>query len=53
MEFEFDPLKSASNREKHGVDFVQAQHLRTLYEADIPRGTGCPDRVMRTGDAQA
>jgi uncharacterized DUF497 family protein len=27
MEFEFDPLKSASNREKHGVDLVQAQEL--------------------------
>ena len=27
MEFEFDPLKSASNREKHGVDFDQAQEL--------------------------
>ena len=27
MEFEFDPVKSASNYEKHGVDFVQAQEL--------------------------
>ena len=27
MEYEFDPLKSESNREKHGVDFVQAQEL--------------------------
>ena len=27
MEFEFDPAKSASNQEKHGVDFVQAQQL--------------------------
>jgi len=27
MEFEIDPLKSVSNREKHGVDFVQAQEL--------------------------
>ena len=27
MEFEFDPVKSSSNREKHGVDFVQAQEL--------------------------
>lgn len=25
MEFEFDPNKSAMNREKHGLDFVQAQ----------------------------
>jgi uncharacterized DUF497 family protein len=27
MEFEFDPVKSAANREKHGVDFLQAQEL--------------------------
>ena len=23
MEFEFDPLKSQANRDKHGIDFVQ------------------------------
>jgi uncharacterized DUF497 family protein len=27
MEFEFDPGKSASNKDKHGVDFVEAQAL--------------------------
>lgn len=27
MEFEFDPAKSASNKEKHGIDFVEAQAL--------------------------
>ena len=27
MEFEFDPLKSRSNKKKHGVDFVEAQAL--------------------------
>jgi uncharacterized protein len=27
MEFEFDPVKSAANLEKHGVDFLQAQEL--------------------------
>jgi uncharacterized protein len=28
MEFAFDPVKSASNREKqHGADFIQAQEL--------------------------
>lgn len=25
--FEFDPVKSQSNREKHGIDFVAAQSL--------------------------
>ena len=29
MEFEFDPRKSQSNREKHGIDFVAAQ---TIWE---------------------
>jgi uncharacterized DUF497 family protein len=27
MEFEFDPRKGASNRRKHGIDFVEAQAL--------------------------
>ena len=27
MEFEFDQLKSSSNKEKHGIDFNEAQHL--------------------------
>ncbi|SCX26680.1 hypothetical protein DSM25558_4043 [Agrobacterium sp. DSM 25558] len=27
MNFEFDPAKSASNKDKHGIDFVQAKLL--------------------------
>jgi uncharacterized protein len=27
MEFEFDPKKSAKNKEKHGIDFIEAQSL--------------------------
>lgn len=27
MTFDFDPAKSASNRTKHGIDFVDAQQL--------------------------
>ena len=27
MEFEFDPLKSAINKAKHGIDFIKAQVL--------------------------
>ena len=27
MEFEFDPIKSESNKEKHGIDFIEAQQL--------------------------
>jgi uncharacterized DUF497 family protein len=27
MDFEFDGEKSKTNREKHGIDFIEAQHL--------------------------
>ena len=27
MQFEFDPAKSALNKQKHGIDFVEAQAL--------------------------
>jgi uncharacterized DUF497 family protein len=27
MDFEFDPHKSATNKEKHGIDFTEAQKL--------------------------
>jgi hypothetical protein len=27
MEFDFDPQKSAPNKQKHGIDFVEAQSL--------------------------
>ncbi|HUU33359.1 MAG TPA: BrnT family toxin [Vicinamibacterales bacterium] len=27
LSFEFDPLKSAANKAKHGIDFVEAQAL--------------------------
>lgn len=27
MNFEFDPNKSAKNKEKHGIDFIEAQAL--------------------------
>jgi uncharacterized DUF497 family protein len=39
MEFEFDPEKSASNKDMHGIDFVEAQALwrdEGLVEAPVP-----------------
>ncbi|PXW78615.1 hypothetical protein C7451_102287 [Blastomonas natatoria] len=38
MQFEFDPAKSALNKQKHGIDFVEAQALwndprRTEFDA--------------------
>ena len=39
MTFEFDPIKSTSNKAKHGIDFVEAQALwqdNGLVEAPVP-----------------
>jgi uncharacterized protein len=39
MKFEFDPVKSASNKDKHGIDFVEAQALwadEGVVDAPIP-----------------
>lgn len=39
MEFEYDPNKSASNKEKHGIDSEEAQRLWADKEAvmlDLP-----------------
>lgn len=39
MTFEFDPVKSAANRAKHGIDFVEAQALWDddgLVDAPVP-----------------
>jgi len=27
MEFDFDPRKSAANKKKHGIDFIEAKEL--------------------------
>lgn len=38
MEFEFDPAKSAVNKDKHGIDFLEAQALwkdGKLIEYDV------------------
>lgn len=40
MEFEFDPAKSASNLEKHGIDFTAAQALwQDVMRVEIPART--------------
>lgn len=42
MDFEFDPKKSAANKEKHGIDFVEAQALWNDPDLiEIP--ARCPD----------
>lgn len=50
MPFEFDPLKSAANLAKHGIDFQQAQALwedARLLEA--PARTEGEPRFMAVG----
>ena len=40
MKFEFDAHKSASNQEKHGIDFVEAQSLWDDWDLlEIPAKT--------------
>ncbi len=40
MEFEFDPAKSASNLEKHGIDFTAVQALwQDVMRVEIPAQT--------------
>jgi uncharacterized DUF497 family protein len=40
MEYEFDPRKSRSNKEKHGIDFSDAQALwDDPYLLEIPAKT--------------
>lgn len=39
MKFEFDPAKSAANKAKHGIDFVEAKALWLddgLVDAPVP-----------------
>ncbi len=50
MIFEFDPAKSTTNLEKHGIDFVQAQALwdDTDY-VEIPLKTIDETRFMVIG----
>jgi uncharacterized protein len=48
-EFEFDPAKSAANRDKHGIDFVEAQVLWKVAALDQPLPYEGERREMRTG----
>ena len=50
MEFEFDSRKSASNRRKHGIDFVEAQGLWSDPDAvEIPARTEDEPRALVIG----
>lgn len=50
MTFEFDPVKSESNRLKHGIDFVEAQRLWTDPRLlEIPAKTDDEPRFLAVG----
>jgi uncharacterized DUF497 family protein len=50
MEFEFDPNKSASNKKKHGIDFVEAQALwNDLDFVEVPLVTVDEQRYLIVG----
>ncbi|MFN6513336.1 MAG: BrnT family toxin [Nostoc sp. CreGUA01] len=50
MEFEFDPHKSATNKTKHGIDFIEAQKLWTdANRIEIPARTIDEPRFLVIG----
>ena len=50
MEFEFDPRKSAANKRKHGIDFVEAQALwEDPDRLQVPARTQGEPRLMMIG----
>jgi uncharacterized protein len=50
VEFEFDPVKSASNLEKHGIDFTTAQALwDDVMRVEIPARTADESRWLVIG----
>jgi len=50
MEFEFDPAKSDSNKEKHGIDFVEARLLwQDPMLLEIPARTSDEPRYLVIG----
>lgn len=50
MEFEFDRQKSRSNKEKHGIDFVEAQMLwHNISRVEVPARTKDEPRTLVIG----
>jgi uncharacterized DUF497 family protein len=50
MEFDFDPAKSASNLEKHGVDFDTVQAIwQDVMRVEVPARTADEPRWLVVG----
>ncbi|MGN6582269.1 MAG: BrnT family toxin [Rhizobiaceae bacterium] len=50
MEFEYDPAKSASNKDKHGIDFEEAQRLwLDEFRLEVPTAWVEENRLLAIG----
>jgi len=50
MEYEFDRLKSERNKEKHGIDFIEAQLIwEDIDRIEIPARTDDEPRYLVIG----
>ena len=49
MPFEFDPQKSASNKIKHGIDFVEAQALWQSRTVELEAKDAAEKRYLVIG----
>jgi len=50
MNFEFDPIKSKTNKNKHGIDFIEAQELWSDADLlEIPARTTDEQRFLVVG----
>jgi hypothetical protein len=50
MEFEFDTRKSKKNKEKHGIDFIEAQSIwEDIERIEIPARTEDEPRYLVIG----
>jgi uncharacterized DUF497 family protein len=47
VRFEFDPTKSASNKLKHGIDFIEAQSLWAVRAVVLKSDRGSEARYAR------
>jgi len=54
MQFEFDSVKSKSNKKKHGIDFIEAQALWDDTDLlEIPARTTDEQRFLVIGKIEA
>jgi uncharacterized DUF497 family protein len=54
MQFEFDPIRSKNNKEKHGIDFIEAEALWEDPDLlEIPAGTTDEQRFLVIGKIAA